>query len=56
MMTDLDGNNSTVVGIGDFTNIHITKNYTYYYEITVGDDKDLYYIETGETPEPKKFD
>ncbi len=56
MMTDLDGKDTVVVGIGDFTNIHITKNYTYYYEITVGDDKDLYYVETGENPQPKKFD
>ena len=55
VMMDLDGNNVTVVEEGDFSNIHITEKYTYYYRIIVGGEKQLYYVETGKEPNPKQF-
>ncbi len=55
MMMDLDGGNATLVEKGDFSNIHITKNYTYYYKIIVGGESQLYYVETGKTPNPQQF-
>ena len=55
MMMDLNGGNVTLVEKGDFSNIHITKNYTYYYKIIVGADSQLYYVETGKEPNPKEF-
>ncbi len=55
MMMDINGENETVVEKGDFSNIHITKNYTYYYRITAGVDSELYYVETGKEPNPKEF-
>lgn len=55
MMMDLNGENVSLVENGDFSNIHITKKYTYYYKIKVGGASELYYVETGKEPNPQQF-
>ncbi|MBP3338744.1 MAG: DUF5050 domain-containing protein [Lachnospiraceae bacterium] len=55
MMMDLDGNDLTLIEKGDFSNIHITKNYTYFYRLQVGADKELFYVKTGKESSPKRF-
>lgn len=55
MMMDLNGENETLVEKGDFSNIHITKKYTYYYKLIVGGARQLYFVETGKTPNPQQF-
>ncbi len=55
MMMDLNGENEVLVEKGDFSNIHITKKYTYYYRIIAGGVRQLYYVETGKAPNPQQF-
>lgn len=50
----LDGNGKEVVAEGDYSNIHITEKYTYYYRIA-GAEKKLYKVETNGEISPEEF-
>ena len=44
---DIYGTNKTTIAEGDYCDIHITKNYTYYNEYVSVDKKQLYCVETN---------
>lgn len=51
-----DGTNKVIIAEGDFCNIHITKNYTYFYRLVGADEKILYRVKnSGNTIQEVNF-